>query len=73
MPELKLFTTPRFFPNLTIKGRCIGVTTPEGTWTADLVVLAAGAGKAARILGAERDPDEPFGLAIRTYAETPSS
>ena len=59
-------------PELDHQGRCIGVTTPEGTWTADLVVLAAGAqGKAARILGAERDPDEPFGLAIRTYAETP--
>ena len=59
-------------PELDHQGRCVGVTTPEGTWTADLVVLAAGAqGKAARILGAERDPDEPFGLAIRTYAETP--
>ncbi|HCB34775.1 MAG TPA: hypothetical protein DEP69_06455 [Acidimicrobiaceae bacterium] len=40
--------------------------------TADLVVLAAGAqGRAARALGAGRDPDEPFGLAIRTYAATP--
>ena len=44
--------------------------TPEGPWTADLVVLAAGAqGQAARMLGAERDPAEPYGLAIRTYAE----
>ena len=37
-----------------------------------MVVVAAGAqGAVARMLGAERDPDEPFGLAIRTYAETP--
>jgi geranylgeranyl reductase family protein len=40
--------------------------------TAPLTVLAAGAqGAAAKLLGAERDPDEPFGLAIRAYAETP--
>ena len=59
-------------PELDAEGRCIGVLTPNGTWTADLIVLAAGAqGKAARVLGAERDPKEPFGLAIRTYAETP--
>jgi len=59
-------------PQLDAEGRCIGVLTPNGTWTADLIVLAAGAqGKAARVLGAERDPKEPFGLAIRTYAETP--
>lgn len=52
--------------------RAIGVDAAGERWTADLVVLAAGAqGKAARVLGAERDPDEPFGLAIRTYAETP--
>jgi len=59
-------------PELDPEGRCIGVLTPTEVWTADLVVLAAGAqGKAARVLGAERDPKEPFGLAIRTYAETP--
>jgi len=59
-------------PELDAEGRCIGVLTPTEVWTADLVVLAAGAqGKAARVLGAERDPKEPFGLAIRTYAETP--
>lgn len=59
-------------PEVNADGRCIGVITPGGSWTADLVVLAAGAqGRAARILGAERDPNEPFGLAIRTYAETP--
>lgn len=39
---------------------------------APLTVLAAGAqGKAARMVGAIRDPNEPFGLAIRSYAETP--
>ena len=59
-------------PTVDGEGRCVGVDTPQGQWTADLVVLAAGAqGKAARILGAERNPNEPYGLAIRTYAETP--
>jgi geranylgeranyl reductase family protein len=54
------------------QGRAIGVDATGQRWTSDLVVLAAGAqGQAARILGAERDPGEPFGLAIRTYAETP--
>ena len=39
---------------------------------AGMVVLAAGAqGPAARMVGAVRDPAEPFGLAIRSYAETP--
>ncbi|MGI9597702.1 MAG: NAD(P)/FAD-dependent oxidoreductase [Acidimicrobiales bacterium] len=39
---------------------------------ADMVVVATGApGQVARMLGAERDKDEPFGIAIRTYAETP--
>ena len=57
--------------------RATGVvsTGPDGvqrTWVAPLVVLAAGApGEAARRLGAERVPDETFGLAIRTYAESP--
>ncbi len=53
-------------------GRAVGVVAAGERWTADLVVLAAGAqGQAARMLGALRDPDEPFGLAIRTYAQTP--
>ncbi len=35
-------------------------------------MIAAGAqGAVARKLGADRVPDEPFGLAIRTYAATP--
>lgn len=38
----------------------------------DMVIVAAGApGAVARAVGAERNPDEPFGLAIRTYAESP--
>lgn len=52
--------------------RVVGVAMDETCVHADLTVLAAGApGAAARLLGAERVDDEPFGLAIRTYAETP--
>lgn len=51
--------------------RVIGVSAAGVRWDANLVVVAAGAqGEAARLLGAERVPDEPFGLAIRTYAAT---
>ena len=53
-------------------GRVIGVTSNGENFRAPFTVLAAGAqGAAAKIVGAERDPDEPFGLAIRAYAETP--
>ncbi|MCU1388047.1 MAG: putative oxidoreductase [Ilumatobacteraceae bacterium] len=53
-------------------GAVVGVSAGGETFTAPLTVLAAGAqGAAAKIVGAERDPDEPFGLAIRAYAETP--
>jgi menaquinone-9 beta-reductase len=59
-------------PVLGDHGRVTGVEAGGQRWDADLVVLAAGAqGAAARLVGADRDPDEPFGLAIRTYAETP--
>jgi flavin-dependent dehydrogenase len=59
-------------PVLDEGGRVIGVEANGRRWLADLVVVAAGApGAVARLLGAERDPAEPFGLAIRTYAETP--
>lgn len=59
-------------PVLDDSGRVIGVEASGRRWEADLVVVAAGApGAVARLLGAERNPDEPFGLAIRTYAETP--
>jgi flavin-dependent dehydrogenase len=53
-------------------GRATGIATPHGPIGADLVVAATGApGAVARALGAERDPNEPFGLAIRAYVESP--
>ena len=52
--------------------RVVGVEAGSRRIGAGLTVVAAGAqGKTARMLGAERDPDEPFGLAIRAYMETP--
>ena len=59
-------------PVLDRTGRAIGVTTRNGPIDADLVVAATGApGSVARALGAQRDPNEPFGLAIRAYVESP--
>jgi geranylgeranyl reductase family protein len=53
-------------------GRVTGVVADGRTVDAGLTVVAAGAqGAVARMLGAERVADEPFGLAIRTYAATP--
>jgi geranylgeranyl reductase family protein len=53
-------------------GRVIGVRTQHGDIDADLVVAATGApGAVARALGADRDPNEPYGLAIRAYVESP--
>lgn len=52
--------------------RVIGVEAGGRRWAADLTVVATGApGSVARLLGAQRDEREPFGLAVRTYAETP--
>ncbi|CAB4883201.1 unannotated protein [freshwater metagenome] len=52
--------------------RVVGVSAGGETFSAPFTILAAGAqGAAAKMLGAERDPDEPFGLAIRAYAATP--
>jgi menaquinone-9 beta-reductase len=52
--------------------RVVGVRANSTTVAADLTVVAAGApGAVSRLLGADRIVDEPFGLAIRTYAETP--
>ena len=52
--------------------RVVGVRAGTDTFTAPFTILAAGAqGAAAKMLGAERDPNEPFGLAIRAYATTP--
>ncbi|WP_195210259.1 NAD(P)/FAD-dependent oxidoreductase [Actinomarinicola tropica] len=60
-------------PVLDDSGRVTGVEAADGRrWDADLVILAAGApGAAARLLGADRMADEPFGLAIRTYVPSP--
>ncbi|MEM7287976.1 MAG: geranylgeranyl reductase family protein [Actinomycetota bacterium] len=59
-------------PVLDDDGTVIGVEAAGRRFLADLVVVAAGApGAVARLLGAERDPDEPYGLAIRTYVESP--
>ena len=53
-------------------GRITGVVADGRTVDAGLTVVAAGAqGAVARMLGAERVAEEPFGLAIRTYAATP--
>ncbi len=53
-------------------GAVTGVEAGGRRIAADLVVVATGApGAVARMLGAERVTDEPFGLAIRSYAESP--
>jgi geranylgeranyl reductase family protein len=53
-------------------GRVVGVTAGGEQFRAPLTILAAGAqGAAAKVVGCERDPAEPFGLAIRSYAPTP--
>jgi menaquinone-9 beta-reductase len=53
-------------------GRVVGVQAAGQRIDAALTVVAAGAqGAVARMLGADRVADEPFGLAIRTYATTP--
>ncbi|MGD9705036.1 MAG: NAD(P)/FAD-dependent oxidoreductase [Acidimicrobiia bacterium] len=53
-------------------GAVVGAVAGGETFAASLTVLAAGAqGAAAKVVGCERDVDEPFGLAIRTYAPTP--
>lgn len=54
------------------RSRVVGVESNGEKFTADMTVVATGApGAVARMLGAERVEDEPFGLAIRTYATTP--
>ena len=59
-------------PAIDDDGVVIGVEAAGRRWLADLVIVAAGApGSVARMLGAERDQDEPYGLAIRTYVESP--
>jgi len=52
--------------------RVTGVEVDGRQVEAPLTVVAAGAqGAVARLLGADRVADEPFGLAIRSYVETP--
>lgn len=59
-------------PFLDDDGRVLGVMVGGERIRADLVVIAAGApGKVARLVGADRIVDEPFGLAIRAYVESP--
>jgi geranylgeranyl reductase family protein len=59
-------------PVFTADGSVSGIRVGIDTIDADLVVAATGApGKVARMLGAERDPNEPYGLAIRSYVESP--
>lgn len=53
-------------------GRVVGVAINGEVLKATLCILATGAqGAAAKMLGAVRDPNETFGLAIRAYAPTP--
>ncbi len=59
-------------PILDADGRVIGVRGGDRSVRAELTVVAAGApGAVARLLGADRAADEPYGLAIRTYAASP--
>ena len=67
----KVFWESEAMPQL-VGNRVVGITALGREVKADMVIVAAGAqGAVARRLGAERDPNEPFGLAIRTYAESP--
>lgn len=53
-------------------GTVTGVEADGKRWIAPMTVVATGApGKVAKMLGTERVQDEPFGLAIRAYAESP--
>jgi geranylgeranyl reductase family protein len=59
-------------PRVDDAGRVVGIVAGSERVDADLTVVAAGApGKVARLLGAERVADEPFGLAIRAYVASP--
>lgn len=52
--------------------RVVGVRAGAEQVSAGLVVVATGApGAVARLLGADRVPDEPYGIAIRTYVASP--
>ena len=67
----KIFYETEALPNFSGE-RVTGVSSGSDTWSAELVVAASGApGKVARMLGTERKTDEPYGIAIRTYVESP--
>ena len=52
--------------------RVVGVEADGERWNAGMVVAATGApGTVARMLGATRVEGEPYGLAIRSYVESP--
>ncbi len=52
--------------------RVVGVRAGGEIWRAGMVIAAGGApGKVARMLGATRVAEEPYGLAIRSYVESP--
>jgi menaquinone-9 beta-reductase len=53
-------------------GTVVGVEAGGEGWKAGMVVAATGApGAVARMLGTTRIPGEPYGLAIRSYVESP--
>ena len=57
---------------VTDGGRVTGVEAGGERWSAGLVVAATGApGTVARMLGATRVAGEPYGIAIRSYVESP--
>lgn len=59
-------------PEFDESGVVRGVASGSRSYRAPLTVLASGApGAAARLVGADRIDDEPFGLAIRAYATSP--
>ena len=59
-------------PIIADDGAVIGARADGQKFLGNLLVLSAGAhGRAARLLGVKRVAEEPFGLAIRTYAHTP--
>ena len=67
----KIFYQSEALPDF-VDNKVIGVTSGSEKWTSKLVVAASGApGKVARMLGTERKADEPYGIAIRTYVESP--
>lgn len=67
----RIFWNTEALPTLE-GGRVTGVRAGGEEWRAGLVVAATGApGKAARMLGAVRVESEPYGLAIRSYVESP--